>query len=553
MLPRLALLSVLLGLTVAQMPTYMSTKYAFPSSSGVSSATLQSLLARQLYSSSSSPKKSYSAPSAPTPRYGLPSASNPSIVAIPLYVRNQQAAAKTRALYEILANSEKKSASNKYLSYLPKKSIESSIPYRSESLLSKYERPTYSSYPKYDQPKAASSQYEPVRSYELKQSEPGYGDASSVSLLSGNYGSGSGSISVAYPPSSYKQSSGSSNQPRLKAVEYDDSQKSALADFASALENFELKQITNQDIYDLPAINPPLSRIPAKQESRGEDSYGSSSGGYAKSQSYEAPAKQSYAAPAAASDDSQSSYGSSSGSSYGSSGQSYSAPEYAASSDSYRPASESYRPAAEQYRPAADSYRVSESYRPKDSYSRQPERVVASYSERSPSSSDSYRASGTDSFGSSALYVPAPSSYDSSSYSSSSSSPETTYSVRPSSAPSSYSSSSSDYYGQSVSPNPDDPNCPYKVRDTGSVEASSSDYAEAPASVVPAPTTSSYQSSNKLNAYKQALAAQAGYGANGDELDPSKLELKIVHLPVSVLKRLVGSGELALPSFNKKK
>jgi hypothetical protein len=56
-----------------------------------------------------------------------------------------------------------------------------------------------------------------------------------------------------------------------------------------------------------------------------------------------------------------------------------------------------------------------------------------------------------------------------------------------------------------------------------------------------------------LNAYKQALAAQQGYGTDGAQLDPSKLELKIVHLPVSVLKRLVGNGELALPSFNKKK
>ena len=50
-----------------------------------------------------------------------------------------------------------------------------------------------------------------------------------------------------------------------------------------------------------------------------------------------------------------------------------------------------------------------------------------------------------------------------------------------------------------------------------------------------------------------ASAAGQEYGAQQDELDPSKLDLKIVHLPVSVLKRLVGSGELALPSFQKKK
>lgn len=561
MIGRLTLLCLLLGVTASQMPTYLSTKYAFPSSSGMSSATLQSLLARQLYAPSSpasTAKRPLSTASVPTARYGLPSASNPSIVAIPLYVRNQQAAAKNRAIYELLANGDKKSsASNKYLSYLPKKS--SLEPYRSES--TKYERPLFPSYPKYDSPKASSSQYEPVRSYELKQSEPGFGDASSVSLLSSGYGgsSGSGSISVAYPPpsSSYKQSS-SSQQPRLKAVEYDDSQKSALADFASALENFELKQITNQDIYDLPAINPPLSRVPAKQESRGEDSYGASSG-YGKSQSYEAPVpKQSYSG-ASSSDDSQSPYGQTGS-------QSYSGPEYAASSDSYRPSSESYRP-------SSDSYRVSssDSYRQKESY-RQPERVVTSYSERIPSSSysdrspsyserspsysergvssgDSYRAASTsDSYGSSsALYVPAPSSYADSSPAT-----ETSYSVRPSD-----SSSGDEYsYAQSAPlPNPDDPNCPYKVHSSGTVEAAaaSSDYSESPASVVPAPTTSSYLSSSKLNAYKQALAAQQGYGTDGAQLDPSKLELKIVHLPVSVLKRLVGNGELALPSFNKKK
>jgi hypothetical protein len=508
--PQVTLLSILLGMAVAQMPTYLSTKYAFPTSSGISTATLQSLLAKQLYSPAVPRRTLAPVPVAPTPRYGLQAASNPSLVAIPLYVRNQAAAAKNRAFIELLSNAEKKAASNKYLSYTPKKE-QVSVP--------RYERPTYVSYAKYDQPKAAPSSYEPVRSYELKQAEPGYGDASSVSLLSGNYGQGSGSISVSYPPSSYKQS----QQPRLKAVEYDDSQKSALVDFASALENFDLKQISSQDIYDLPSINPPLSRLPSKQESRGEDSYGGSTG-YAKSQTYEAPAKASYApAPASAApsydDAPRSSYSSAS------SGQSYSAPEYAASSESYRP----------------------ESYRPKEvSY------VRSSYSERPvSSSSDSYRSSGTDSYGSSALYVPAPASYDSSSsYSSASSSaPETSYSVRPAASPpssSSYGSSSSDYYSSAPVANPDDPNCPYKTAHASasnqdSYASPSQDYAEAPA---PSTSSSSYPSSS------YAKESSQGYG---DELDPSKLELKIVHLPVSVLRRLVGNGELSLPSFNKKK
>ena len=526
--PQVTLLSILLGMAVAQMPTYLSSKYAFPTSSGISTATLQSLLAKQLYSPAVPKRTMAPVPVAPTPRYGLQAASNPSIVAIPLYVRNQAAAAKNRAFIELLSNAEKKAASNKYLSYTPKKE-QVSVP--------RYERPTYVSYAKYDQPKAAPSSYEPVRSYEIKQAEPGYGDASSVSLLSGNYGQGSGSISVSYPPSSYKQS----QQPRLKAVEYDDSQKSALADFASALENFELKQISSQDIYDLPSINPPLSRLPAKQESRGEESYGGSTG-YAKSQTYEAPAKASYApAPASAApsydDAPRSSYSSAS------SGQSYSAPEYAAAS------SESYRP---------------ESYRPKEvSY------VRSSYSERPvSSSSDSYRSSGTDSYGSSALYVPAPASYDSSSsYSSASSSaPETSYSVRPAaSSPSSsnYGSSSSDYYSSAPAANPDDPNCPYKTAHASasnqdSYASSSQDYAEAPA---PSTSSSSYPSSSypsssypsssySSSSYAKESSSSQGYG---DELDPSKLELKIVHLPVSVLRRLVGNGELALPSFNKKK
>ena len=34
-----------------------------------------------------------------------------------------------------------------------------------------------------------------------------------------------------------------------------------------------------------------------------------------------------------------------------------------------------------------------------------------------------------------------------------------------------------------------------------------------------------------------------------EDLDPSKLDLKIVHLPVSLLRRLIGSGDIGLPSY----
>ena len=34
-----------------------------------------------------------------------------------------------------------------------------------------------------------------------------------------------------------------------------------------------------------------------------------------------------------------------------------------------------------------------------------------------------------------------------------------------------------------------------------------------------------------------------------EDLDPSKLDLKIVHLPVSLLRRLIGNGEIGLPSY----
>ena len=341
------MVAMLAGSALAQIstvPAYItSSKYmSYPS---LSSASLQSMLARQLYAgSSASPRRVSPAPTSSPSRYAASAASNPSIVAIPLYVRNQAAAQKSAALYDILSNPEKK-ASSKYATHLPKKAYGESAPYRSESV-TRYEKPVYT-YAKYDQPKAAPSSYEPVRSYELKNSEPGYGDASSVSLLSSGYGQQQGSISIAYPPASYKQTgSQSTSRPQLKAVEYDDSQKSALSDFAAALENFDLKSISSQDIYDLPPVNPPLTRLSASKKQPAEESYAAPSP-YSKSQSYDSP-KQSYSPASASYDDSRTTYAAQSP--LAPAHQSYAAPEtyssYAASA-----------PSADAYRPAADSYR----------------------------------------------------------------------------------------------------------------------------------------------------------------------------------------------------
>lgn len=548
MLRILAVCLVASTCALAQIPTYLNPKYVYTGlpSSSVSSAAVQSLLARQLASAAlTSPKRSlatYGSPTATSPsRYAsMAAASNPSIVAIPLYVRNQ---AQKPALFDLLsstaaASSEIKKSqvsplSTKYLSYLNTKkspaastTIEAAIPYRASDSISQYEKPTFASYAKYEAPKASPSSYEPVRSYELKTNEPGYGDASSVSLLSSSYSYAPSASSS--KPSSASGYSGVAQNPRLKAVEYDDNQKSALADFASALENFDLKAISNQDIYDLPAINPPLTRIPVKpkQESRPvavssqEDSY--------------APAPTRQQAPSAASSayDESRSY-----SSAPSSGSSYSASEYAPSE--YSSSQEnSYRPAAESYRSPANAYRAS------SSASAYPDDARDSYRASSSSQGDSYRASSTsDSYsGSSASYVPAPSSYGESSYAGSS---DAVYSSRPSS---SYSSSSPDYYTDSSAPrpNPDDPNCPYKLAASSSSNSGST--AEYPSSQVSASSASSPPPA-KLSA--SPMKESSAYET--DELDPSKLDLKVVHLPVSVLKRLVGSGELALPSFNKKK
>lgn len=502
---QLILVAMLAGSSLAQMstvPAYItSSKYSYPS---LTSASLQSLLARQLYASVASPRRSVSLPSSSTSRYGAPAASNPSIVAIPLYVRNQAAAQKNAALYDILSSEKKASASNKYVTHLSKKAYGEPQAYRSETVV-RYEKPTYT-YAKYDQPKAAPSSYEPVRSYELKNSEPGYGDASSVSLLSSGYGQQQGSISIAYPPASYKQST---SRPQLKAVEYDDSQKSALSDFAAALENFDLKSITNQDIYDLPAINPPLTRLTSSKKQAeqrpAEDSYAASSP-YSKSASYESP-KQTYTS--ASYEDSRPSYAAQPSSPSYSSQETYSS--YASPTSS------------------SDGYRAADSYRPQ---APEPTRAAA-YSERP--ASEAYRASGSDSYATQASYVPAPSNYDTAAFTSA----QEVYPSR-SVASVGYGSSGGDYYApaaSSVRPNPDDPNCPYKD------QAASAEYVSEP---------SSY--SGKLSAAPSVKEESAsGQGYESDELDPSKLDLKIVHLPVSVLKRLVGNGELALPSFNKKK
>jgi hypothetical protein len=513
--------AMLASSALAQMstvPAYITSSKYSSSYPSLSSASLQSMLARQLYASATSPRRTVvSAPTSSPSRYGA--SANPSIVAIPLYVRNQAAAQKNTALYDILSSPEKKASPSSKYSIHPSKKVYSE-PFRSESV-TRYEKPAYT-YSKYDTPKAAPSSYEPVRSYELKNSEPGYGDASSVSLLSSGYGQQQGSISIAYPPSSYKQSaSQSTSRPQLKAVEYDDSQKSALSDFAAALENFDLKSITNQDIYDLPAINPPLTRLTAakkqpQEQRQSEDSYGSSpSYTSSKSQSYDSP-KQSYSPSSSSYEESRTSYAPQSPAAqsyatetYGS----YAAPA-ASSSDSYRPAADSYRPQSQ------ESGRAS------------------GYSERP--AAEAYRAAGSDSYGSQATYVPAPSNYEAASFAPS----QDVYPSR--SASSAFerpaAASSQDYYAPaatSVRPNPDDPNCPYKD------QASQPEYV---------PESSSY--SGKLTAsqtVKEESVVSSGQGYESDELDPSKLDLKIVHLPVSVLKRLVGNGELALPSFNKKK
>jgi len=422
---------------------------------------------------------------------------------------------KSRSIYDILADRKMSASSTKYLTYAPKRVVSAPvmdvpISYQSEPSAVRYTT-TYRQYeapaPK-PAPTPAPSSYEPVRSYELKNTEPGYGDASSVSLLSGggytSGPSGQGSLSISYAPapqaqsapqtSAYRQLAGQI-APRLKAVEYDDSQKSALADFASALENFELKSITNQDIYDIPVINPPLTRIAVKPKAVAA-AQADSDGGYG-------GPKPTYAAPPPAA-----------ASSYDDTPRSY-APAPSAASSYAPPASAS----------ADYSERPSESYRPSSSYG-----ASSSSYDRAPS--ESYRASGTDSYGSSAVYVPPPSSYESSVPSESSYKPSSSYS----------SASTSDYYSQGSAPvpNQDDPNCPY--RNQG---AASADYSTSSSSS----STSYINSSNSPKS--KNVESSSSYEA--DELDPSKLELKIVHLPVSVLKRLVGSGDLALPSFNKKK
>ena len=241
----------------------------------------------------------------------------------------------------------------------------------------------------------------------MKNSEPGYGDASAVSLLSTGYGGGgssgssygggnSGPVSMAY------QSTRSAQQgqvPRLRAIEYDDNQKAALADFASALENFELKSIKNEDVYDIPAISPPSGSsssasygssssyaspgrlaVAKKQEAvrqavaaavdRGNDGYGGQSG-YAKSQSYDSQPSSSY--DDRSYDRQSGGYGQAASAgdyaSAASSGDSYRSPvvvdKYRQSSVSveperYRQAErtvDSYRAAADNYRAAADPYR----------------------------------------------------------------------------------------------------------------------------------------------------------------------------------------------------
>ena len=494
---------------VSTVPAYItSSKYTYPTT--LSSAALQAVLARQLYASAASPRRALlPAPSSPSSRYGLSAASNPSIVAIPLYVRNQAAGQKNSPFYEILsAAPEKKAASNKYAVYQSKKAYGEAAAYREPSA-----RPVY--YAKYEQPKASPSNYEPVRSYELKNSEPGYGDASSVALLSSGYGQQQGSVSIAYPPASYKQSaSQSTSRPQLKAVEYDDSQKSALSDFAAALENFDLKSITSQDIYDLPPVNPPLTRLvaPKKQDQRASSDDYASPSQYSKAQSsqYESP-KASYASPSY--DDSRPTYATQPPSmSLSQASQSYTAPETYSSYASPASNTESYRQSPDAYR--SDTGRAS------------------SYAERP--AAESYRSSAQESYGTQATYVAAPSGYESSSFAAA----QDVYASRP--------TSSGDYYAPaatSVRPNPDDPNCPYKEQASSGGQAA--EYASEP---------SNY--SGKLSPVppaKEEAVATGGQGYETDELDPSKLDLKIVHLPVSVLKRLVGNGELALPSFNKKK
>ena len=517
-------------------------------------------------------------------------------------------------VYDILDKARYPSAASTryqtYASYLNSKKVSNSPTI--EAYASRYtEKPTLlSTYSKYDSPKASSSSYEPVRydskydspkassssyepvRYELKNSEPGYGDASAVSLLSTGYGSGgsrassygsgnSGAVSIAYPPPPSRSAASQQSQvPRLRAIEYDDNQKAALADFASALENFELKSIKNEDVYDIPAINPssgssssgsygsssytsPARLVVAKKQEavrqavdRGNDGYGKS-----QSQSYDSQPASSY--DDRSYDRPSSGYGQAASAgdyaSAASSGDSYRSPvtvvdkyqsSAAVESDRYRPVaveSERYRQAeraVDSYRPA-DNYRAADSYRAADNY-RQADSYRATDSYRA---ADNYRAAAADPYRTVERNVESNRAQEESAYDN-----QDAYVTR---QPASYGSGNSDYYESASNRQvePSDPNCPYEDK-----------YGSAPS----AAPTSAYGSTSKLAAALSSVSVakesassaydrvpssgteQDGY-APADELDPSKLDLKIVHLPVSVLKRLVGSGELALPSFQKKK
>lgn len=613
----LPLLSLLDG-SLAQIPRYL-----IPTSGGSSLPVLTTPQLQSLVSSSSlygSLKRSSLSGGGSVSRYGLPSTGgsgvNPSIVAIPLYVRNAGGIQRSSTVYDILDKARYPSAASTkyqtYASYLSPKKVSSSPAI--ETYGSRYsEKPALlSTYSKYDSPKASSSSYDPVRyeskydspktssssydpvRYELKNSEPGYGDASAVSLLSTGYGSGasrgssygsgnSGAVSIAYPPPSRSAGSQQSQVPRLRAIEYDDNQKAALADFASALENFELKSIKNDDVYDIPAINPPSGSssstsygssgssytsparlaVAKKQEAvrqavaaavdRGNDGYGSSTYGKSQSQSYDSQPASSY--DDRSYDRQSGGYGQAASAgdyaSAASSGDSYRSPVTVV--DKYQPAadSERYRPVSvesERYRQAeraVDSYRPADNYRPADSY-----RAADSYrGADSYRAGDNYRAAAADPYRSVERNVESNRAQEESAYDN-----QDGYVTR---QPASYGSGNSDYYESASNRQvePSDPNCPYEDKYGSSPSAAPTSAYGSTSKLAAALSSVSVAKESASSAYDRVPSSgteQDGY-APSDELDPSKLDLKIVHLPVSVLKRLVGSGELALPSFQKKK
>ncbi|XP_074603590.1 uncharacterized protein LOC141857071 [Brevipalpus obovatus] len=250
--------------------------------------------AKPLYSpikrSSSSPSMFIAAPG----NMASASTNQPSLVAIPLYFRNDRISAqRTPLLYEMFMSAL--SDSNRLKAPLAAVSS-TNFPIKFDPIASSPLKPEAKYVPKITNPQTLYSQQpsSPATSYMRPSStnEPSYEESGSQGIAAAAYAAASphSHLNMAAGYGKGKTVSGEGakvlRNPGLRPVAFDDHQKAAFHDFTGALEQYDLKALTNSDLHSMPHIAPgdlTGHSVTSKKSSGGGQGYDSGSNDYGQS------------------------------------------------------------------------------------------------------------------------------------------------------------------------------------------------------------------------------------------------------------------------------